>query len=129
MLITGGAGFIGSHTADALAKKGYKIRILDNLAPPVHKGAKWPDYLQGKGYELMKGDVSRLNDWKRALRGVDYVYHLAAFQDQMPEFSKFFATNTLSTSFLYELLASKEFVVKKVIIISTQFVYGDGQYR
>ncbi|MFA6251737.1 MAG: NAD-dependent epimerase/dehydratase family protein [Candidatus Paceibacterota bacterium] len=129
VLITGGAGFIGSHTADALVKKGYRIRILDNLMPPVHKNGKWPDYVRGKNYELIRGDVTNKATWQKALKGVQYVYHLAAFQDQMPEFSKFFSTNTLSTSFLYELLASGKFSVKKIIVVSTQFVYGDGQYK
>ena len=71
VLITGGAGFIGSHTADALAKKGYKIRILDNLQSVVH-GGKWPTYILGKGYELLRGDVRKKSDWARALRGVSF---------------------------------------------------------
>ena len=127
ILITGGAGFIGSHTADALAKKGYKIRILDNLEPVVHDG-KWPAYLKNRGYELMRGDVRNKRDWQRALRGVSYVYHIAAYQDQRPDFSKFFHTNTAGASLLYEVIAEKKLPVKKVIIASTQFVYGDGQY-
>ena len=53
ILVTGGLGFIGSHTADALAKKGFAIRILDSLEPPVHVG-KWPKYMLGKGHELIK---------------------------------------------------------------------------
>jgi len=128
ILITGGAGFIGSHTADALLKKGFSIRILDNLKPPVHKGT-WPAYMKDKGYELIKGDVSKKRDWEQALKDVDYVYHIAAFQDQLPEFSKFFSTNTLSTSYLYELAASGKFPIKKAIVISTQFAYGDGAYQ
>ena len=56
VLVTGGAGFIGSHTADALAKKGYAVRILDNLQMEVHRG-KWPDYDTAKAYELIRGDV------------------------------------------------------------------------
>src|SRR5258708_4882879 len=114
ILITGGAGFIGSHTADALARLGYKIRILDNLEPVVHKG-KWPKYVQGKGYELMRGDVRKKSDWARALKGVFYVFHLAAYQDQRPDFGKFFETNTVGASLLYELIAEKKLPIKKVV--------------
>ena len=127
-LITGGAGFIGSHTADALAGKGYKIVILDNLEPVVHRG-KWPKYILGKGYKLIRGDVRRKSDWQRALKGVSFVYHLAAYQDQRPDFSKFFETNTVGTSFLYEVIVEKKLPVKKIIIAGTQFVYGDGLYK
>ncbi|MEK7507745.1 MAG: NAD-dependent epimerase/dehydratase family protein [Patescibacteria group bacterium] len=128
VLITGGAGFIGSHTADALAKQGYAIRILDNLQPAVHKG-RWPKYIIGKGYELIRGDVRKKSDWLKALRGVSYVYHFAAYQDQRPDFSSFFHTNTVGTALLYEVAAAKKFPIKKIVIASSQFVYGDGKYQ
>lgn len=128
ILITGGAGFIGSHTADALRKEGYRIRILDNLARPVHDG-RWPAYIRKKDYELMRGDVREKSTWARALRGVSYVYHIAAYQDDRPDFSAFFKTNTVSTALLYELIALKKLPVKKVILASSQFVYGDGKYK
>lgn len=128
VLITGGAGFIGSHTADALAKRGYKIKILDNLEPVVH-GGKWPKYLQGRGYELIRGDVRKKNDWLRALRGVSYIYHLAAYQDQRPDFSKFFQVNTVGTALMYEIIAERDLPIKKIVIASSQFVYGDGKYQ
>jgi len=137
VLITGGAGFIGSHTADALAKLGFRIRILDNLEPVVHRGnpahrshgaGGWPKYILSKGYELVRGDVRKKKDWEKALRGVSYVFHLAAYQDQRPDYSKFFETNTAGAALLYEVLAEKKLPVKKVIISSSQFVYGDGEY-
>ena len=128
ILITGGAGFIGSHTADALSKKGYLIVILDNLEPPVHDG-RWPNYVLNKGFKLIRGDVRKKEDWLKALKGVSYVYHLAAYQDQRPDFSKFFHTNTVSSAILYELIVEKKLPVKKVILASTQFTYGDGMYR
>jgi dTDP-L-rhamnose 4-epimerase len=128
ILITGGAGFIGSHTADALAAKGYAIRIIENLKPPVHDG-HWPAYLKGKGYELMNGDVSSKKDMEKALKGVSYVYHLAAYQDQRPDLSKFFITNTVSAALIYEIILAKKLPVKKVILASSQFVYGDGEYE
>ncbi len=127
-LITGGAGFIGSHIADALSQKGYSIVILDNLQPPVHNG-RWPKYVLNKGFRLIRGDVRKKSDWLKALRGVSYIYHLAAHQDQLPDFSKFFQTNTAGTALLYEIIAEKKLPVKKVILASSQFVYGDGKYR
>lgn len=128
VLITGGAGFIGSHTADLLNEKGYSVRILDNLSPSVHEG-EWPGYVKGKGFELIKGDVTNKEDLLNALKGVDYVIHLAAFQDQLPNFSKFFLTNTVSTALIYELIHTKNLPIKKVIYSSSQFVYGDGFYK
>lgn len=128
LLITGGAGFIGSHLADAFAGKGYKVRILDNLTKPVHRG-RMPLYIQRKGYEFIRGDVRSKSDWLRALKGVEYVYHFAAYQDQRPDFSSFFKVNTVSTALLYELIAANNLPVKKVVFASTQFVYGDGAYR
>lgn len=128
ILITGGAGFIGSHTADALAKKGYKIRILDSLEPPVHQKRQWPVYTQNKGYELIKGDVRDRRILERALRGVEFVFHIAAYQDQRPEFSKFFETNTLSSALIYEIAVANQLPIKKIILASTQFIYGDGEY-
>ena len=129
ILITGGAGFIGSHTADFLADKGFKIRILDNLQSSVHTKGIWPKYVQKKGFELMKGDVREKKVWERALKGVSYVYHLAAHQDQHLDFSTFFETNTVSTALLYEVIVEQKLPIKKVIVASSQFVYGDGRYQ
>lgn len=128
ILITGGAGFIGSHTADAMAKRGWKVRILDNLQKEVHGGI-WPKYLQGKGYELVRGDVRKKQDWLKCLKGVSEVLHLAAYQDQRLDFSTFFETNSVSTALLYECIVENKLPIKKVVLASSQFVYGDGQYK
>jgi dTDP-L-rhamnose 4-epimerase len=128
VLVTGGAGFIGSHTADGLARRGYLVRILDNLQKEVHRG-KWPRYVQRKGYELIRGDVQDKKDWLRALKGVQYVYHLAAYQDQRSDFSTFFLTNTVGTALMYEVAVEQDLRLKRVVIASSQFVYGDGRYR
>lgn len=127
VLITGGAGFIGSHTADLLSDKGYKVRILDNLSPKTH-GNKWPSYLK-KEYELMKGDVRHKKHWEKALDDVDYVIHLAGWMDMLPEFSQFVKVNTLGTANLYETIVSKNLPIKKVVVASTQFVYGQGKWK
>jgi dTDP-L-rhamnose 4-epimerase len=127
-LVTGGAGFIGSHTADALARRGYAVRIVDNLQAEVHAG-RWPKYVQGKGFELIRGDVRERRVWERALSSVDAVFHFAAYQDQRLDFSTFFETNTVSTALLYETIVNRNSQVKKVVLISSQFVYGDGVWR
>jgi dTDP-L-rhamnose 4-epimerase len=127
-VITGGAGFIGSHTADALAAKGYAIRIVDNLQAEVHGGA-WPKYVRNRGYELVRADVREKKTWENILPGASLVAHLAAYQDQRLDFSTFFTTNTVSTALLYEVAVEQKFTIKKVIVASSQFVYGDGFYR
>src|SRR3989338_1783602 len=107
VLITGGAGFIGSHTADDLVRRGYKITILDNLEPPVHN-CKWPPYINSRKFTLIRGDVRRKNDWLKALSGCQAVLHLAAYQDQRPEFSKFCEVNTVGTALLYQIVAERK---------------------
>ena len=87
VLITGGAGFIGSHTADLLLNHEYKVRILDNLSSKTH-GRDWPTYLNPK-IEKIKGDVRYKKHWREALNEVDYVIHLAAWMDMMPDFLDF----------------------------------------
>ena len=127
VLITGGAGFIGSYTADLLLEKGYKIRILDNLSSRTHFG-KWPDYLDPR-IEKIRGDVRLEKDVLKALDDVDYVIHLAALMDILPQFSEFVDTNIKSTALIYELIVKYKFPIKKIIIASSQFVYGEGRWH
>src|SRR6185436_12350226 len=98
VLVTGGAGFIGSHTVDLLLEHGYEVRILDNLQPRVHPRGK-PDYIPREA-QFIRGDVTNRDDLGPALQGVNKVIHLAAYQDYMPDFSSFFRTNTESTALL-----------------------------
>src|SRR6201997_4025261 len=91
ILVTGGAGFIGSHTVDLLLERGYAVRILDSLQPRVHPLGK-PAYLPAEA-ELLVGDVANRQDLENALRDVDYVVHLAAYQDYLPDFSTFVHVN------------------------------------
>jgi len=127
VLITGGAGFIGSHTATELLRAGYRVRLLDNLTPPIHTG-EWPDWVPAEA-EQMNGDVRNRDDWARALAGVDAVIHLAAYQDLLPNFSQFFHVNSVGTALLYELIVEKKLPVRKVVVASSQFVYGEGRYQ
>ena len=127
VLITGGAGFIGSHTADRLLKEGYKVRVLDSLETPVHYRSSIPDYLDNR-IELMCGDVTKEHDLENALDGVDIVYHFAAFQDYLPLFSKFVDFNVTSTARIFEIIVRKELPIKKVIVASSQATLGEGLY-
>jgi dTDP-L-rhamnose 4-epimerase len=126
VLITGGAGFIGSHLADRFLEEGFQVRVLDNLDPKIHPRGE-PSYLPC-GVEFMKGDVTDRKVLLHALQGVDVVSHQAAYQDYMLDFSRFFHVNALGTALLYELIVSECLLVKKVIVASSQAVYGEGQY-
>ncbi len=128
-LVTGGAGFIGSHTAEELLRAGYDVRVLDNLTPPIHRASdEWPDWLSGD-VDRVLGDVRNRDDWSKALRGVDFVLHLAAYQDLLPNFSQFFHVNSVGTALLYELIVAEKLPVRKVVVASSQFVYGEGRYQ
>ena len=125
VLVTGGAGFIGSHTVDLSLKKGYEVTILDSLQPRVHPRGK-PPWVP-KEAEFIKGDVANRDDLARTLQGVDYVFHLAAYQDYMLDFSTFIHTNTESAALLFELIVSdpKRYPVQKIIFASSQAVCGE----
>jgi len=127
VLVTGGAGFIGSHTVDLLLARGHEVRILDALLPPVHRGGQPPAYLPPEA-ELMVGDVRDRDAWQRALQGVQAVFHFAAYQDYLPDFSTFFHVNAVGTALLYELAVAQHLPLQKIVIASTQAIYGEGRY-
>ncbi|HEU0169043.1 MAG TPA: NAD-dependent epimerase/dehydratase family protein, partial [Chloroflexota bacterium] len=126
ILVTGGAGFIGSHTVDALLALGHEVRILDLLLPPVHTG-DWPDYVPAR-VERIRGSVTDREAFRKALDGIDAVFHLAAYQDYLTDFSTFFATNSAGTALLYELIVNDKLPVRKVVVASSQAIYGEGKY-
>jgi dTDP-L-rhamnose 4-epimerase len=128
ILVTGGAGFIGSHTTDLLLQKGHSVRVLDALEPPVHKDRQAPDYLP-RDVELVLGDVRDRAAWERALAGAEAVFHFAAYQDYLPDFSKFFHVNAVSTALMYEIIVEKKLPVQKIVVAASQAVYGEGKYR
>ncbi|MBC8490801.1 MAG: SDR family NAD(P)-dependent oxidoreductase [Bacteroidetes bacterium] len=127
VLVTGGAGFIGSHTVDRLILEGYDVRILDNLQKPVHLKGK-PNYLNPKA-EFVKGDVRDKAILEQTLKDVEYVYHFAAYQDYLPDFSNFFHTNVVSTALIFEIAVEQKLPIKKIIVASSQFVQGEGLYK
>jgi len=126
VLVTGGAGFIGSHTVDRLISSGCSVRILDNLQKPVHLKGR-PDYINKKA-EFILGDVRDKAAIEESVKGVDAIYHLAAYQDYLPDFSTYFHVNSVSTALIYEVIVEKSLPVKKVIVASSQAVLGEGLY-
>ncbi len=127
ILVTGGAGFIGSHTVDLLCKKGYRVRVLDSLQPRVHPHGK-PGYVPDE-VDFIQGEVEDPRALRDALRGVDRVLHLAAYQDYMPDFSRFLHVNAESTALLYELIVAERLPVRKIVVAASQAVAGEGKYE
>jgi len=127
VLVTGGAGFIGSHTVDLLLERGYEVRVLDSLQPRVHPRGK-PDYLP-REVEFIHGDVANRDDLDKALHGVNRVVHLAAYQDYLPDFSSFIHTNTTSTALIFELIVANRYPIEKIVFASSQSVAGEGRYE
>ena len=127
VLVTGGAGFIGSHTVDRLLKLGYDVRILDNLQKPVHIKGK-PTYLPPEA-EFILGDVREKDTVRKALTDVEYVFHFAAYQDYLPDFSTFFHVNSVGTALIYEIAVEDNLKLKKIVVASSQFVNGEGIYK
>ena len=125
-LVTGGAGFIGSHTVDALLRAGHEVRILDNLQPRVHPGGR-PSYVPEEA-EFIEGDVCDERTLAGSMKGVDGIFHLAAYQDYMPDFSTFLHVNAVSPALLIELIVKERLEIKKIVFASTQAVYGEGKY-
>jgi len=127
VLVTGGAGFIGSHTVDALIHKGMDVIVIDNLQKPIHLKGK-PTYLNPKAKYVWE-DVRNKEVLKKCLKDVETVYHFAAYQDYLPDFSTFFHVNSVGTALIYEIIVEEKIPVKKVILASSQFVNGEGIYK
>jgi dTDP-L-rhamnose 4-epimerase len=129
VLITGGAGFIGSHLADELLRAGYAVRALDVLVEQVHGEAERPTYLDDD-VELISGDVRHAEVVRGALEGVDAVVHLAArvgVGQSMYEQVEYAGANTVGTTVLLEALL--EHPVRKLVVASSMSIYGEGAYE
>jgi len=129
VLVTGGAGFIGSHTVDRLLEKGFDVVVLDNLTNPIHHGGQIPSYLPVDHLHFIRGDVRDKEVVKSALEDVSIIFHFAAYQDYLPDFSKFFHVNSVGTALIYELIVEYSLPIKKIIVASSQAVMGEGQYK
>jgi dTDP-L-rhamnose 4-epimerase len=130
VLITGGAGFIGSHLADELLRQGHQVRVLDLLTPQVHGIAgNVPDYLD-PDVELQVGDVRNPADVRKALKRIDAVYHFAAavgVGQSMYEIAHYTSVNNLGTAVLLEALSQQP--VERLVVASSMSIYGEGLYR
>jgi dTDP-L-rhamnose 4-epimerase len=130
ILVTGGAGFIGSFLTEALLKEGHTVRILDNLEEQVHHGKK-PSYIP-KEVEFIEGDVRSRETWQKALKDIDAVVHCASAvgvgQSQY-EISKYTDVNVMGTAHLLDILANEKHNVKKVLLPTSMTAYGEGVYE
>jgi len=130
VLITGGAGFVGSHLADELLEAGYTVRVLDNLAPQVHgTRARRPSYLAHE-VEFIRGDVRDPEAIGGALEDIDAVFHLAAVVgvgQSMYEIANYTDNNSQGTAVLLEALSGRP--VERLIVASSMSIYGEGLYR
>jgi dTDP-L-rhamnose 4-epimerase len=127
ILVTGGAGFIGSHTCDRLVSLGHDVVVLDALTPPVHRGG-WPAHLN-PAVDLYQGDVRNRELLANLLRRVDAVVHLAAYQDYLPDFARFSDVNVVSTALIYEIIVAEQLDLARVVVASSQAAMGEGLYR
>ena len=129
ILITGGAGFIGTHVTRLATAAGMRVRILDNLSEQIHG----PDatFAPPQGVEFLRGDVTERADLERALDGVDTIVHLAAETgtgQSMYEIDRYYRVNVQGTALLFDLLANGTNRVRNVILASSRSVYGEGAY-
>lgn len=127
ILVTGGAGLIGSHTVDLLVQRGETVRVLDSLVSRVHPHGR-PSYIADE-IEFIHADVSDMAVLRRALKGVNRVVHLAAYQDYLPDFSSFIHQNAESAAALYEIVVEEKLPIEKILFASSQAVAGEGLYE
>jgi dTDP-L-rhamnose 4-epimerase len=127
VLVTGGAGFIGSHTCDRLLALGHDVIVLDALTPPVHRSGR-PVYVS-PGADFYQGDTRNRDLVANLLRRVDAVYHFAAYQDYLPDFSRFSDVNVVSTALLYEIIVAERLDLARIVVASSQAAMGEGLYR
>lgn len=134
VLITGGAGFIGSYVTKLLLSKGYKVTILDNLDEQVHgKEKKWPVYLvKHKNLNLVLGDVRNRAEVAGALDNADAVIHLAAavgVGQSMYMIEHYCSVNIMGSAILLEEIIKRKDKIKKILVASSMSIYGEGLYK
>ena len=136
VLITGGAGFVGSHIALRLIEKGYNVTVIDCLLDQIHginPEKTSPLYCSIKDkVHFVKGDVCNKADWEKALKGVDYVIHLAAETgtgQSMYEIKRYIDVNIGGTALLLDILTNSKHHVKRVVVAESRAIYGEGKYH
>lgn len=136
VLVTGGAGFIGSNITLKLLDKGYQVTVLDSLSKQIHglqPSSTSPLYRKIKDkVKFIKGDVCCRDDWEKALDNIDYVIHLAAETgtgQSMYEIKKYVDTNIGGTALLLDILTNTHHHVKRVVVAESRAIYGEGKYR
>jgi dTDP-L-rhamnose 4-epimerase len=129
ILVTGGAGFIGSHLVDALVKEGHKVRILDNLEPQVH--SEVPAYLNARA-SFIQGDIRSDESIRAALKDIDVVFHHTAavgVGQSMYQIQKYVDVNSGGTAKLLDTIVNGKYDIEKLIVASSMSIYGEGAYR
>ena len=131
ILVTGGAGYIGSHLVDALVGRQYRVTVLDNLEPQVHRSGTWPSYANPRA-EYVRGDVRDRAVFEPLVLAVDAVVHFGAavsVGQSMYQVDRYVDVNTRGTALLLDILVNAKHQVKKVVVASSIGVYGEGAYR
>ncbi|MEO6683131.1 MAG: NAD-dependent epimerase/dehydratase family protein [Ginsengibacter sp.] len=137
VLITGGAGFIGSNISSKLSTMGFEVTVLDSLSPQIHGKDPYKDSftfnsLLTSGVRFIKGSVTNRNDWVKALDDQDMVIHLAAETgtgQSMYQVEKYTEVNVLGTAILLDILSNEPHSIRKLIIASSRAIYGEGKYK
>ena len=131
ILVTGGAGYIGSHLVDALVRRDYRVTVLDNLEPQVHRSGTWPSYANAKA-EYVEGDVRDRSVFEPLVLRSQAVVHFGAavsVGQSMYQVDRYVDVNTRGTALLLDILVNSKHNVEKVIVASSIGVYGEGAYE
>jgi dTDP-L-rhamnose 4-epimerase len=131
ILVTGGAGYIGSHLVDDLVRRGYNVTVLDNLEPQVHRSGTWPSYANAK-VKYVRGDVRDRAVFEPLVLASQAVVHFGAavsVGQSMYQIDRYVDVNTRGTALLLDILVNSKHSVEKVIVASSIGVYGEGAYR
>ena len=131
VLVTGGAGYIGSHLADALVTREYRVTVLDNLEPQVHRSGTWPSYVN-PAVTYVRGDVRDRAVLEPLVLAADAVVHFAAavsVGQSMYQVDRYVDVNTRGTALLLDILVNAKHHVRKMVVASSIGVYGEGAYR
>jgi dTDP-L-rhamnose 4-epimerase len=132
VLVTGGAGFIGSHIVDALIKLGYEVTIYDNLYPQVHGHTDAPPSYLNPDAEFIKADMRDKDKLSKVLKGVDIIFHEAAVVgvgQSMYEIYRYVENNVQGTANLLDIIVNQKNKIQKIIVASSMSVYGEGTYQ